>query len=62
MVIVGPRLCLGKPMAFLEAKTLLCMLLPRFKLRVVPNHDITPRLTVIYQMKHGLQVTCEPRL
>jgi fatty acid omega-hydroxylase len=57
----GPRLCLGRGMAFLEAKTLLCMLLPRYRLTVVPNHDIAPRITVIYQMKHGLPVTAHPR-
>jgi cytochrome P450 len=31
----GPRLCLGKPLALLEAKTLMCMLATRFSFQRV---------------------------
>jgi len=57
----GPRLCLGKQMAFYEAKMLLAMLLPRFKFSLVPDHPIQYKVSIILQLKYGLSMTVSPR-
>lgn len=56
----GPRLCLGKAMAYQEAKTLLAMLVQRFEFSLVEERYLTQqpeyRPSIILQMKNGLQM------
>jgi cytochrome P450 len=40
----GPRLCLGAPLALVTLKTILPLILKRFRLSVVPNSEITGRV------------------
>jgi len=58
---VGDRACLGKPVAYLEAKMLLALLYRRFDIRVVPGHKIAVRNSVTLPMKYGLKVTISHR-
>jgi len=55
----GPRLCLGRSVAYLEAKLLLSKILPKMRLRVVPNQEIAPSLTVTMPIRNGLRVFVE---
>jgi len=57
----GPRLCLGKDMAYFEAEMLASMILQRYRLKVVPGHKDTANISIIIQMKYGLPVTVERR-
>ena len=40
----GPRMCLGAPLAIMEIKIALAMILKRYRLSVVPNADINGRI------------------
>ena len=57
----GPRVCLGRPLAYLEIQLLLAFLLQRydFKLSRSPNDDYVSSL--VSPMKHGLWVTAARR-
>ena len=57
----GPRICLGKDMAYFLMKTVASTLLYNFKISVVPGHKVVPKLSITLYMKHGLFVTLEPR-
>jgi cytochrome P450 len=57
----GPRICLGKDMAYLQMKVVAASLLRLFKFTVVPGHVVTYRSTIVFTMKHGLQMTVERR-
>lgn len=60
----GPRMCLGKQMAILEVKTLMAMILQKFRVALKPNHhpveyELT---TVTLPIKNGLHVEFQPRV
>lgn len=57
----GPRTCLGKEMAVLEAKVMASLLFKRFRLELVPGHCVTYEATLQLPMKNGLRVTLVPR-
>ncbi|GAB2224482.1 hypothetical protein Drorol1_Dr00005243 [Drosera rotundifolia] len=53
----GPRICLGKEMAFIQIKTVVSSLIGKYRFQVVEGHRVTPdQNSVILQMKHGLKV------
>jgi fatty acid omega-hydroxylase len=53
----GPRVCLGKNMAYMQMKAAAAGILRRFQIRVVENHLVVPKISLILSMKHGLMVT-----
>lgn len=55
----GRRICLGKPLAFLEIKLLSLMLLRRYKFTLSRNTDDQYINTIVLPMKHGLWVKAE---
>jgi len=57
----GPRICLGKSMAYMEAKMCLAQLLPKFKFRVVDGADLSYKISIILQLQHGLPMTISLR-
>jgi len=57
----GPRLCLGKDMAYLEAKTVAAMILQKYTLRLVPGHVVRYQSTTTLPMENGLKVSIVPR-
>eukprot|EP00002_Diphylleia_rotans_P030506 TRINITY_DN6276_c0_g1_i1.p1 TRINITY_DN6276_c0_g1~~TRINITY_DN6276_c0_g1_i1.p1 ORF type:complete len:494 (+),score=111.02 TRINITY_DN6276_c0_g1_i1:41-1522(+) len=59
--LAGPRICLGQNMAYTEAKLFLTMVLRKFKLTLIPNHDLDYRHNVILQARHGMMMTVERR-
>eukprot|EP00736_Rhodelphis_marinus_P014492 Rmarinus@m.16684 len=58
----GKRICLGRLMAYTEAKTLLSLIFREFDLKVVPNHPVEPnQAAVVLPMKYGLKMTVHRR-
>lgn len=52
----GPRLCLGKDFAYYQMKFVAASILHRYKVVVVENHPVAPKLALTMYMKHGLKV------
>jgi len=56
----GPQLCLGKDMAIVECKTVLAMVLPKFRLELVPGQNIVLRSFILFP-KYGMQMQVHAR-
>ncbi|KAI3734243.1 hypothetical protein L6452_13708 [Arctium lappa] len=52
----GPRLCLGKDFAYYQMKFAAASILYRYKVMLVENHPVAPKLALTMYMKHGLKV------
>lgn len=52
----GPRICLGKDLAYLQMKSIAASLLLRYKLRVAEGHKVEQKMSLTLFMKHGLNV------
>ncbi|URE00655.1 Cytochrome P450 [Musa troglodytarum] len=57
----GPRICLGKDMAFTIMKTVAVALLRSFRFEVVKGHVAEPRLSIVLHMKNGLLMKVRKR-
>lgn len=57
----GPRLCLGKELAYLQMKSVASAVLRHFHVKLVPGHPVEYKLSLTLFMKHGLRVTLHPR-
>jgi len=57
----GPRMCLGKSVAYLESKLLLAMISRNFRFSLVPNHKVEPAITITLPMRDGLKMTVTRR-
>ncbi|XP_057826562.2 cytochrome P450 86B1 [Cryptomeria japonica] len=57
----GPRVCLGKEMAYMQMKCAAAAIISRFRVRVAANHRATHKLSIILTMKNGLPVTVTRR-
>ncbi|CAI0417247.1 unnamed protein product [Linum tenue] len=52
----GPRICLGKDLAYLQMKSIAAAVLLRHRLTVVPGHRVEQKMSLTLFMKHGLMV------
>ncbi|KAL7130614.1 hypothetical protein ABFS83_13G146100 [Erythranthe nasuta] len=52
----GPRSCLGKDVSFIQMKIVAAAIVSRFNIRVARGFSVTPSISVILHMKHGLKV------
>ncbi|CAA2987202.1 cytochrome P450 86B1-like [Olea europaea subsp. europaea] len=52
----GPRLCLGKDFAYYQMKFAAASILYRYRVVVVENHPVMPKMALTMYMKHGLKV------
>ncbi|KAL8200914.1 hypothetical protein R6Q57_012253 [Mikania cordata] len=57
----GPRICLGKDLAYLQMKSIAAALLLRHRLTVVVNHRVEQKMSLTLFMKYGLMVDLHPR-
>nr|ABK25134.1 unknown [Picea sitchensis] len=57
----GPRLCLGREMAYVSMKCLAAHVLLRYRVRIYPGHPVQPKFGLTLFMRHGLKVTLQPR-
>ncbi|XP_022762469.1 cytochrome P450 86B1 [Durio zibethinus] len=52
----GPRLCLGKDFAYYQMKFAAASIIYRYRVKVVKDHLVAPKLALTMYMKHGLKV------
>ncbi|KAJ4848365.1 hypothetical protein Tsubulata_012752, partial [Turnera subulata] len=52
----GPRTCIGKDIAFLQMKTVAAAIIYNYRVQVVAGQTITPSLSIILHMKHGMKM------
>jgi cytochrome P450 len=57
----GPRQCIGEGFAWMELVLVVATIAQRWKLRLVPGHQVVPRPLVTLRTKYGMQMTVEPR-
>lgn len=57
----GPRICLGKDLAYLQMKSIAAAVLLRHRLTVVPGHRVEQKMSLTLFMKYGLMLNVHPR-
>ncbi|KAE8664941.1 Cytochrome P450 86A2 [Hibiscus syriacus] len=57
----GPRICLGKGLAYLQMKSVAAAALLRHKLTVAPGHKVEQKISLTLFMKYGLKVNVHGR-
>ncbi|TKY63199.1 Alkane hydroxylase MAH1 [Spatholobus suberectus] len=57
----GPRSCLGKNISFNEIKMIAASILWNYNIHLVEGHPISPGVSVLLYMKHGLKVLVTKR-
>lgn len=57
----GPRLCLGKPLAYLEIKLMLCMIVSLFNIHAVGSTSEEYPNSLVLCLKHGLRIKATRR-
>ncbi|KAL6571100.1 hypothetical protein OROGR_000650 [Orobanche gracilis] len=57
----GPTSCLGKDMSIIQLKMVAVAILEKYHIQVVEHIPITPRISAILGIKHGLQVKVTKR-
>ncbi|KAG8382599.1 hypothetical protein BUALT_Bualt05G0094300 [Buddleja alternifolia] len=57
----GPRLCLGKDFAYYQMKFVAASILCRYRVVVVENHPVVPKMALTMYMKYGLKVVLARR-
>ena len=57
----GPRICLGKDLAYLQMKSVAAAVLLRHQLVMLPGHRVEQKMSLTLFMKYGLKVNVHPR-
>ncbi|CAJ2665286.1 unnamed protein product [Trifolium pratense] len=57
----GPRTCLGRDLAFIQIKMIAASVLWNYGVHVVDVNQVTPNLSIVLLMKHGLKVKITKR-
>ncbi len=57
----GPRVCIGKGFALMEAVLILATVAQQYELTLVPDHLIVPQPSITLRPEHGIQVTLKSR-
>ncbi|GLT62482.1 hypothetical protein SLA2020_351190 [Shorea laevis] len=57
----GPRICLGKDLAYLQMKSVAAAVLLRHKLKVAAGHRVEQKMSLTLFMKYGLKVNVQRR-
>ena len=57
----GPRICLGKDLAYLQMKSIAASVLLRHRLAVAKGHRVEQKMSLTLFMKHGLMVNLHRR-
>lgn len=57
----GPRICIGKGFALMEAVLLLVTIAQKYQLALVPNFQIVPQPSITLRPEHGLKMVAHKR-
>ena len=57
----GPRQCVGKEFAIMEAKLILAAIAQRYRLFLVPGHPVEPEPSFTLKPRYGVRMTLERR-
>lgn len=57
----GPRICLGKDLAYLQMKSIAAAVLLRHRLTVARGHKVEQKMSLTLFLKHGLVMDVHPR-
>ncbi|XP_057981452.1 cytochrome P450 86A8-like isoform X2 [Malania oleifera] len=57
----GPRMCLGRDLAYLQMKSIAAAVLLRHRLAVAPGHRVEQKMSLTLFMKYGLKVNLQHR-
>ncbi|HEU0027945.1 MAG TPA: cytochrome P450 [Ktedonobacterales bacterium] len=57
---MGPRICIGMPLAEMEMRLVLATILQRYTPRVIPGWPVQPFPRITLRLAHGLGVRLEP--
>jgi cytochrome P450 len=57
----GPRQCIGEPFAWMEGVLLLASIAQRWRMRLVPEHPVSPLPVITLRPKYGIRVKLEER-
>jgi cytochrome P450 len=57
----GPRLCIGNHFAMMEAQLVLATIAQRYRLRMVPDHQVEPQALLTLRPRYGLPMTLVER-
>lgn len=55
----GPRMCMGKSFALMEAQLIIAMVAQTYRMHLVPGHPVEPRPMIALRPRHGILVTLE---
>ncbi|XP_076953263.1 cytochrome P450 86A22-like [Bidens hawaiensis] len=58
----GPRICLGKDLAYLQMKSIAAAVLLRHRISIVEGHRVEQKMSLTLFMKYGLKVELRPRV
>jgi cytochrome P450 len=53
----GPRICIGQSFAMMEARLLLATIAQRYRLSLVPDHQVAVEPVVTLRPRHGIQMS-----
>ena len=57
----GPRTCIGKDIAFIQMKIIASAIIWNYHVHVVEGHPVSPSISILLHMKHGLKVRISKR-
>jgi len=57
----GPRVCIGASFAMTETMLILATLAQRYRLRLVPGHNVEPQGLVVLKARYGMEMTLQSR-
>lgn len=57
----GPRVCIGKGFALMEAVLVLATIAQKYEINLVPEHEIVPQPSITLRPEHGILVTLKER-
>jgi len=59
---IGPRICLGINMAYLEIKILTCLILQKYQLLLAPKHVVKGITSLTLNTKYGMKMIITKRI
>ena len=57
----GPSSCRGKDIAFIQMKIIASAIVWNYHVHVIEGHPVSPSISVLLHMKHGLKVGISKR-